>query len=252
MRILIIDDEPLSRSYLLEQLSEIDGVEVLGQATNGFEAVKQTEDLKPDLLLLDVQMPKLSGFEVLELLGERAPAVIFVTAHDRFALRAFAVHAVDYLLKPVEPARLKEAIDRARTRIGQSLSSSAVSELAAAARAPGQSVERVLIRQNEQVHVLPVHRIDYIEAQDDYLSIAADGKRFRKQQTLAQIESQLDAARFLRVHRSYIVNVERITRIEPYGKDSWVAVMKDGARVSMSSAGYQRLKAVFKHGAQNA
>ena len=242
MRVLVVDDESLARAYLAEQLAGIAGMEVIGQAANGFEAVKLAEELVPDVMLLDVQMPKLSGFEVLELLGNRAPAVIFVTAFDEFALRAFEVHAVDYLLKPVEPARLSAALERAGERCRSQAAAPPAQELAAAARPPGRPLERVLIREEGRVHVLPVARIDFVEAQDDYLSFAAGGKRQRKQQTMADIEAQLDRTRFVRIHRSFLLNIERLARIEPYAKDSWLAILADGTKLPVSRTGYSRLK----------
>jgi len=245
LRILIVDDESLARAFLAEQLSAIAGAELIGEAANGFEAVKLAEALSPDLLLLDVQMPKLSGFEVLELLGARAPAVVFITAHDEFALRAFEVHAVDYLLKPVEPARLAGALARAAERLQSRAPPPAPHALAASARPPGRALERVLIREDGRVHVLPVERIDFVEAQDDYLSFVAGGKRQRKQQTMAEIEAQLDRARFVRIHRSYLLNVERLARIEPYAKDSWLAILTDGSRLPVSRSGYSRLKEII-------
>jgi len=242
MRILVVDDESLARAYLAEQLAGIAGAQVVGEAANGFEAVKLAEELLPDLMLLDVQMPKLSGFEALELLGPRAPAVVFVTAFDEFALRAFEVHAVDYLLKPVEPARLAAALERAAERFRAHTAGPVPHELAAAARPPGRTLERVRIREGGRVHVLPVERIDFVEAQDDYLSFASGGKRQRKQQTMAEIEAQLDPARFVRIHRSFLLNIDRLARIEPYAKDSWLAILTDGARLPVSRTGYSRLK----------
>jgi two-component system LytT family response regulator len=241
MRILIVDDETLAREFLIEQLAGIAGAQVVGQAANGFDAVKLAEELSPDLMLLDVQMPKLSGFEVLELLGPRAPAVIFVTAYDEFALRAFQVHAVDYLLKPVEPARLADAVARAQARAGAP-AGPAPEALAATARPPGRTLDRVLIRQDARVHVIPVQQLDFIEAQDDYLSFATGGKKLRKQQTLTDIEGQLDPSRFVRIHRSFLLNVERLARIEPYAKDSWLAILQDGTKLPLSRSGYQRLR----------
>jgi len=242
MRVLVVDDESLARLLLQEQLANITGVEVIGEAANGFEAVKLCEERLPDLILLDIQMPKLSGFEVLELLGPRAPAVIFVTAYDEFALRAFQVHAVDYLLKPVEPARLAEAMERAGERLRTRAPVAAADKLAAAARPPGRPLERVLIREEGRVVVLPVDRIDFVEAQDDYLSFASAGKRHRKQQTLSELETQLDRARFVRIHRSFLLNVERLARIELFGKDSWLAILGDGVKLPVSRTGYTRLK----------
>jgi two-component system LytT family response regulator len=246
VRILIVDDEALARSLLTELLREIPDASVVGEAANGLEAIKLAEALQPDLLLLDVQMPKISGLEVLELLGERAPAVIFITAHDEFAVRAFEVHAVDYLLKPVEPVRLSQALVRARERLRVGGADRPVpTDLAQAARPPGQPLERVVIRDGAHVHVLPLHTLDYIEAQDDYLCFVAGSKRLRKQQTLTQLESQLDRRRFVRVHRSFLLNIERVTRIDPYGKDSWQVILADGSHLPMSRSGYERLKEVL-------
>ena len=242
MRILIVDDEMLARSILSEHLNALEGLEIVGQAANGFEAVKLAEELNPDLVFLDIQMPKLSGFEVLELLGEKAPAVIFTTAFDEYALKAFEVHAVDYLLKPVEPPRLAAAIERARERLRTKTPPPSATELSQAARPPGRGLERVLIRHEGRVHVLPVERIDFVEAQDDYLSFAAAGKRLRKQQTMSDLEGQLDSTRFVRIHRSYIMNVERLARIDLYGKDSWLAILSDGTKLPMSRTGHAKLK----------
>jgi two-component system LytT family response regulator len=247
VRVLIVDDEALARSYLAEQLAAEADVQIAGEASNGFEAVKLAEELPCDLMLLDVQMPKLSGFEVMELLGARAPAVIFVTAHDEYAVQAFQIHAVDYLLKPVEPARLRQALQRARARhLDPAATGTAVSaQLAQSARPPGQFLERVVIREGTRVHVLGTHTVDFVEAEDDYLIFAAGARRYRKQQTLAQLESQLDPARFVRIHRSFVLNVERIARIEPYAKDSWQVFLADGSHLPMSRTGYQRLRAVL-------
>jgi len=246
MRILIVDDETLARAFLAEQLAGTTGVEIVGQAANGFEAVKLAEELSPDLMLLDIQMPKLSGFEVLELLGPTRPSVIFVTAHDEYAIRAFEVHAVDYLLKPVDPVRLRAALGRVSDRASAPVTAPSPQQLSREARPPGRSLERVVIRDGARVHVLPVEQIDFIEAQDDYLQFASSGKRLRKQQTLADIESQLDHARFVRIHRSFILNIERLVRIEPYAKDSWLAILKDGGQLPMSRTGYARLKELIE------
>src|SRR5580658_8721909 len=162
VRVLIVDDEALARSYLVEQLAGVADVEIAGQASNGFDAVKMAEELPCDLMLLDVQMPKLSGFEVMELLGARAPAVIFVTAHDEFAVQAFQIHAVDYLLKPVDPARLQQALQRARERLRDPTGGRGAlsAQVALAARPPGQWLERVVIREGTHVHVLGTHVLD--------------------------------------------------------------------------------------------
>ena len=242
MRALIVDDEPLARSLLAEQLAELGGVEIVGEAGNGFEAVKRCEELHPDLVFLDIQMPKLSGFEVLELLGDGAPAVVFVTAYDEYALKAFAVHAVDYLLKPVDTERLAAALARARRRLAEAAAPPDAAGLAAAARPPGRPLERVLLREEGRIHVLPAVRIDYDEARDDYLLFVAGALRLKKQQTLSELEAQLDPGRFVRIHRSYLLNVERLARLESYGKESWLAFLADGARLPVSRSGYARLK----------
>jgi two-component system LytT family response regulator len=251
LRALLVDDEALARSLLKELLASVPEVEVVGEAANGFEAVKLAGELAPDLLFLDIQMPKLSGFEVLELLGEAAPVVIFVTAYDEYALKAFEVHAVDYLMKPVDPERLAEAVERAaRRRLGETQGGLApapkAAELAARlhqdAQPPGRTLARVLFREEGKIHVLPVEKIDFVEAQDDYLSFASAGKRYRKQQTLGELEAQLDGARFVRVHRSYLLNVERLARLDLYAKDSWIAILADGAKIPVSRSGHQRLR----------
>jgi two-component system LytT family response regulator len=206
---------------------------------NGFEAVKAVADLTPDLLFLDVQMPKLDGFEVLELLGRSVP-VVFTTAYDQYALRAFEVHAVDYLLKPFSEERFAEALSRARARLAAK-EELPVEELVNDARPRTGPLERVLIRDGAQVHVLPVEKIDFVEAQDDYVCFKSEGKDYLKDQTMGALEAQLDPARFVRIHRSYLLNIERIARVELYAKDSRVAILRDGRRLPVSRAGYARL-----------
>jgi two-component system, LytTR family, response regulator len=198
--------------------------------------------LKPDLLFLDIQMPKLDGFEVLELIGTEM-AIIFATAYDQHALRAFEVHAVDYLLKPFGGERFNQALARARQRLGGKLPPA--SELKAATRAPGEYAERIVVRDGTRVHIIPITKLDYVEAQDDYAALASEGKKHLKQQTISGIESSLDPERFFRIHRSYIVNLERVTKIEPYGKDTHVAILSDGTRLPVSRNGYGRLRAVL-------
>lgn len=241
LRILIVDDEELARRVLREYIMRRSDCDVVGECANGFEAVKAVGELRPDLLLLDIQMPKLDGFEVLELL-DRPVETIFVTAHEQHALRAFTVHAVDYLLKPVGEERLDAALARARGRIRAGSRPLPVRELVAAARPPGQHAGRILVRDGAKVHVLPVESIDYFEAQDDYVALRTAGKSLLKQQPLSEVETILDPARFVRIHRSYILNVDRLARIELYAKDSRVAILRDGTRLPVSRAGYQRLR----------
>jgi two-component system LytT family response regulator len=241
LRVVIVDDEAPARGLLREYLSAHADVEVVGECSNGFEAVKLLGESAPDVVFLDIQMPKLDGFEVLDLL-EEPPAVVFVTAYDEYALRAFEVHAVDYVLKPVTRERLAAALAQARERLAASTPAPSGATLAAAARPPGRHVERLLVKDGPHVHVIPVDRVDWIEAQDDYVAIHADGKDHLKPQTLAEVAAGLDPGHFVRVHRSYVLNVERLARLELYAKDSHVAVLKDGRQIPVSRAGYARLK----------
>ena len=239
LRVAIVDDEPLARTVVREFLSAYPDVHVVAECANGFEAVKAVTEMAPDLIFLDVQMPRLSGFEVVELIGRHVP-VIFTTAYDQYALRAFEVHAVDYLLKPFSEERFAEALSRARTRLG-STEPIPLDALVSAARPRQGPLERVLIRDGAQVHVLPVDSIDYVEAQDDYVSFQCDGKSYLKDQTLGATEALLDPAQFVRIHRSYLLNLERIARVELYAKDSRIAILRNGTKLPVSRAGYARL-----------
>ena len=238
LRVVIVDDEEPARLALRQDLGALEDVEIVAECANGFEAVKVVADLRPDLILLDVQMPKLDGFEVLELIGAEVP-VVFVTAYDEFAIKAFDVHAVDYLLKPVAADRLASALERARARQREGPSPAA---LRATARPPGAPLERVVIRDGAQVHVVSADKIDYVEAQDDYVGIRTGGRTLLKEQTLGDLEGQLDARRFVRIHRSYLLNIERLARVELYAKDSRLAILTDGTKLPVSRAGYQRLQ----------
>jgi two-component system, LytTR family, response regulator len=241
LRIVVVDDEALSRAVVREYADADAGVEIVADCANGFEAVKAVSELKPDLVLLDVQMPKLDGFEVLELLGRDQP-VIFITAYDQYALKAFEVHAVDYLLKPFSAERFQEAIARARERLrAKTLPVSDVDQIIKDARPRSGPAGRVLIRDGANVHVLPVDKIDYVEAQDDYVAFKSEGKQFLKDQTLSAVEETLDPARFVRIHRSFILNIDRISKVELYAKDSRMAILRDGTRLPVSRAGYARL-----------
>jgi two-component system LytT family response regulator len=241
--VLIVDDEELARHVLRELLQSHPEVRILAECANGFEAVKAVAQHRPDLLFLDVQMPKLSGFDVLQLL-EPNLAVIFVTAYDEYAMKAFDVHAVDYLLKPVGSERLEAALQRARERIGKKLPDAY--QLASSARAPQQFLERIVVKDGTRVTLVPVSKLDYVEAQDDYVALATQGSKCLKQQTIASVEAGLDPAQFVRIHRSYIVNFQRVARIEPYGKDSRLAILTDGTRLPISRAGYARLKSLME------
>lgn len=253
LKAVIVDDEELARVFLREMLRTHAEIEIAAECANGFEAVKAIHETRPDLLFLDIQMPKLDGFEVLELIEGGlggAPAVIFVTAYDQYAMRAFDAHAVDYLLKPFSTERFERALERAKSRLGESdretSFSADPSELSAAARAPGERPERIVVRDGARVHVIPLDKLDYAEAQDDYIALHSSGKTYLKQQPIAQLEAQLDPAVFIRIHRSTLVNLERIVRIEPYGKESRLAILTDGTRLPVSRSGYARLLEVME------
>lgn len=237
MKVMIVDDEELARSLLRELLASHPDIELVAECANGFEAVKAAAQFQPDLLFLDVQMPKLDGFEVLELIG-REVAVIFTTAYDAYAMRAFDVHAVDYLLKPFGRDRFDAALERAQSRLGERAPLPA--QLSAEAR-PSQRLERLVVKDGARVHIIPVTKLDYAEAQDDYVLLASAGKTYLKQQTISGLEACLDPHQFVRIHRSYLVNVERVVKMEPYTKDSRIAVLADGKQLPVSRAGYQRL-----------
>jgi two-component system, LytTR family, response regulator len=242
LRALIVDDEDLARQLLREYAHEVVGLEIIAECSNGFEAVKAIGELKPDLVLLDVQMPKLNGFEVLELV-DPPPAVIFVTAYDQYAMKAFEEHAVDYLLKPFHLDRFKKAIEHARARLGKGLPEPV--QLKTAASIPGERIERIVVKDGSKVHIIAVNKLDYVEAQDDYVSLHSENRKYLKQQTISNIEAQLDSTCFIRIHRSYIVNLERIVRIEPYTKDSRIAILKDDTRLPVSRSGFSKLKSLL-------
>jgi two-component system LytT family response regulator len=238
IRTVIVDDELPARELLREFLLADEDCEIVAECANGFEAVKAVAQYDPDLLLLDIQMPKLDGFEVLELL-DRSPIVVFVTAHDEHALRAFEVHALDYLLKPLSHERFQQVMERVKRAVGHDRQP--VSGLATSLRA--KPLQRVVVRgEDGAIQVVPVARLDYIEAADDAIRIATSGTKLRKQQPISEIATQLDPDRFVRIHRAYVVNIERIEKIELYAKDSRVAILRDGTRLPVSRSGYQRLK----------
>ncbi|MEX2190473.1 MAG: response regulator [Bacteroidota bacterium] len=240
IRVLIVDDESLARSVVREHLLPHTDIDVLAECANGFEAVKALAELKPELLFLDIQMPKLNGFEVLEV-SEHTPAVIFVTAHDQFALKAFEVHAIDYLLKPFSKDRFEDALTRARQRIAGN-SPSQVPDLLEEVRNRTKPLERILIKEGSSVRVIPSDTIDYIEGQDDYAAVRSGGKTHLKHQRLADLENLLDHTTFVRIHRSYILNINRLAKLESYAKDSKMAVLKDGTQLPVSKSGYEKLK----------
>ena len=241
IRTIIVDDEDLARQILREYSSYESDLQIIAECANGFEAVKAIGEYKPDLLFLDIQMPKLDGFEVLELV-DRSISVVFVTAYDQYAMKAFDAAAVDYLLKPFDQARFKSALEKARRRIRESTPTIPSSELRNAAQAPGRYAERIVVKDGVRVHIIPVAQLEYAEAQDDYVLLRSAGKNYLKQQTISSLEQALDPRQFVRVHRSFLMNFQKVSKIEPYTKDTRLAILTDGSQVPVSRAGYLRLK----------
>ncbi len=242
---VIVDDEDLARAVVKEHLLKHPEIQLVAECANGFEAVKAVSEHKPDLVFLDIQMPKLDGFEVLELLDPR-PVVVFITAYDQHALKAFEVHAVDYLLKPFNVDRFEEALQRAKARIGSgTVSGPQPHELAASAKSDWP-LDRIVVRDGTKVTLIPLAKLDYIQAQDDYVLLKTPEKGHLKQQTLASLESRLDPKRFLRIHRSFIIQLDRLARLEQTPTESWVAVLTDGSKLPVSKSGYARLKDILE------
>jgi two-component system LytT family response regulator len=237
LRAVVVDDEEPARRLIREYMSEIPEAEIIAECANGLEAVRAVTEHDPDLLLLDIQMPKLDGFEVLELI-ERDLPVVFITAHDEHAVRAFEVHAVDYLLKPFSAQRLAQAIRRARERASALPPFDQLAREASACSA----TDRILVREGSEVHVIPASSVDHIDAHGDGVLIHAAGKVHEKLRPLGTIESRLDPERFLRIHRSHIINIDRLRKLELYAKNSYLAILADGTRLPVSRSGYARLR----------
>jgi two-component system LytT family response regulator len=244
-RALIIDDEPLARLIVREYLLDFPQIEVLQECGDGFEGVKAINQYQPDLIFLDVQMPKINGFEMLELV-EQQPAVIFTTAFDEYAIKAFETHAADYLLKPFSKERFTKAVEKWLNQApavevqkqNETLINSVVPP------SPAQH-ERIVVKTGTKVKIIPVHDVQYLEADDDYVSIHTQEGSFLKNKTMSFFEQTLDPRQFVRVHRSYILSVQQITRIDPYEKDAHIAILKSGAKIPVSKTGYVKLKAVL-------
>lgn len=247
MRIIIVDDEMLARGVVREYLAEHPDVDVVAECANGFEAVKAITELAPDLVFLDIQMPKLDGFEVAELAGNKT-RYIFATAFDQYAIKAFDFHALDYLLKPFSQQRFDQALAHARASLaaGGGAGDVAVANMVKEAVARQRPLGRVLIRDGAKVHVITCDKIEVIEAQDDYVQIRSEGRNYLKNQRMAELEEQLDGEQFMRIHRSWIVNISCVDRIEQATRDSYVAVLRDGSKVPVSRSGYQKIRTVLQ------
>jgi two-component system, LytTR family, response regulator len=243
VKALIIDDEQLARDLIRNYLHGYPDVQIIGEGENGFEGARQIAELKPDLVFLDIQMPKLNGFEMLEL-TENPPEIIFITAHNDFAIRAFEMNAVDYLLKPYSRERLIAAVQKATDRIRSG--NSKENKIERLLQQPlTEKLERVVVRTGTKIRVIPVDRIIYLEAQDDYIMVYTDEGKHLKQGTMKYYEDHLDESKFIRVHRSYIVRIDQVVQLEPYAKDNYIMKLKNGAALKISRSGLKNLKEKF-------
>jgi two-component system LytT family response regulator len=239
---IIIDDEPLARMIVREYLASYTGIKVVQECNDGFEGIKAIQQHHPDLIFLDIQMPKINGFEMLELV-EEPPAVIFTTAFDEYAIKAFESHAVDYLLKPFNKERFDKAVHKWLEHRA-TVDNSTEALLETAAQSPVQQ-QRIVVKTGGKIKIIPLEDIHFLEAADDYVKIHTHQGAFLKNRTMSYFEKALDPSQFVRTHRSYILNVQQVTRIDPYEKDSHLCILQSGAQVPVSKAGYVKLKQVL-------
>ncbi|MEP7230943.1 MAG: LytTR family transcriptional regulator DNA-binding domain-containing protein [Ginsengibacter sp.] len=240
MKVIIIDDEPLGRSIVKEYLQSYTNIEIVAECNDGFEGMKAIQHYEPDLIFLDIQMPKINGFEMLELI-ENPPSVVFTTAFDEFAIKAFETNAIDYLLKPFSKDRFDKAIEK-YTQQTETKQPREIIETAA--QSPSQQ-SRIVVKDGSKIKIIPVSQIHYLEAADDYVKIITAEGSFLKKRTMTFFEQSLGTYQFARIHRSYIVNTQLITRIDPYEKDNHIVVLSTGAKLSVSKSGYSKLKEIL-------
>jgi two-component system, LytTR family, response regulator len=242
IKTILIDDEPLARTITREYLQSYPAIQIVQECNDGFEGVKAIANHKPDLIFLDIQMPKINGFEMLELI-DPCPAVIFTTAFDEYAIKAFESHAIDYLLKPFSKERFDKALSKWFDQRKQNTPTPATT-LTEEIRQPEER-NRIVIKEGGNIRIIPVHDVIYMEAYDDYVKIFTLKEMFLKKKTMSFYEHSLDSNQFVRVHRSYIIQLTQLTRIEPLEKDSHIALLKNGARIPLSKTGYSKLKEVL-------
>jgi len=246
LQTLIIEDEELARNLLRSYLKDCPDIELIGECENGFDGVKAINEKKPDLVFLDIQMPKITGFEMIELLDFK-PQIIFTTAYDQYALKAFEMNAVDYLLKPFSKDRMLAAIDKVKHRILTEENNVEKLEELSNFR-PGEAfIDRVVVKDRHKIHIITVDKIRYIESLDDYVMIYTHDGRHMKQKTMKYFEENLDPKNFIRIHRSYIVQVDNIAEIQQYEKESYIVILKDTAKTKLkvSKTGYKKIKEVL-------
>jgi two-component system LytT family response regulator len=240
MKVVIIDDEPLARSVVKEYLKNFSEVEIIAECNDGFEGVKAIAQHQPDLIFLDIQMPKINGFEMLELV-EKIPGIIFTTAFDEYAIKAFEVNAIDYLLKPFSKERFDKAMNKWQS---QKWEGDAAQKVLEETTQPEER-NRVVVKKGQNIVVLPIQKIHYFEAFDDYVKVHTTDGFYMKKKTMSHFQRVLDGNQFVRVHRSYILNLQELTRIEPMEKDSHVVLLKSGLRIPLSQSGFLKLKSVL-------
>jgi len=243
-KVIIIDDEPLARSIVIEYIQHFPDLIVSQVCSNGFEGIKAIQQYKPDLIILDIQMPKINGFEMLELI-ENPPAVIFATAFDEYAIKAFDAHAIDYLLKPFNQDRFEKAIKKWREQKNSSSGEKQTKQLLDDVSLTAPQNERIVIKDGSKIKIIPIQDVHYLEAADDFVKVFTKEGYFLKNKTMSHFEQVLDPSQFVRSHRSYIVNLQQITRIDPYEKDNHVAILRSGAKVPVSRTGYPKLKSIL-------
>lgn len=247
IRAIIIDDENLARELIKAYLAKFDQIEVLRECEDGFQGLKAIQELKADLIFLDVQMPKITGFEMLELLDE-PPVVIFSTAFDQYAIKAFELNATDYLLKPYSEDRFAEAVNKAIQKIGQTTEvKEEAQNLTEARRDQEEQIDRLVVKTGNKIQILPLDSIHHFEAQDDYVAIHAEAGKYLKLMRMKHLESGLPLGEFIRIHRSHMVNVKMIEKLELYEKDSYLLTLKNGKQLPVSRSGHSKLKEILKY-----
>jgi len=242
---IIIDDEKPARDIIRTFLKDTPGIEVIDECSDGFAGLKAIQDMKPDLVFLDIQMPKLTGFEVLELI-ENPPLIIFSTAYDQYAIKAFEMNATDYILKPYSRERFAQAVGKAVAKLQSGVAiQPEVQKIIKYADEKDELLQRIAVKTRHKVHVIGVGEIIYLEAEGDYVMIHVKDGNYLKEKTMKYFESHLDPEKFIRIHRSYIVNAEAIERIELYDKESYSVLLKNGASLKASTSGYKLLKQIL-------
>jgi two-component system LytT family response regulator len=244
MKVLIIEDEAPAREIVKAFLKNYPDAELVGECEDGFSGLKAIKEMQPDLVFLDVQMPKITGFEMLELLDEQ-PQIIFTTAYDQYAIKAFEMNAVDYLLKPFSKERFNQAMEKVQTKETASDTGEKLQKVIQTLDEKSEKLFRIAVKKGGDIHMIPVEELLYIEAKDDYVMLYTQKGRYLKEKTMKYYENHLDEQEFVRVHRSYIVRVDQVKRLEPYGKSSYLAILTQGQKINVSLSGYRKLKDVL-------